>query len=468
MAAEPPIPAELWDTVPPAARAALAAVFDALQRQVADLRARVADLEARLAQTSANSHQPPSADPPHAKPAPARPATGNKPGGQPGHARAVRPRLTPDVVVHHRPDRCVASGAALAGDDPQPRWQQVWELPEVRPHVTEHRLHTLACPCGHATAAMRPADLPADGYGPRLQAALVYLTGALRLSKTQAQALCADLLGLPVSTGTVCATEAAATAALAPAVEALRQALPGRDANMDETGWKQAGRTCWLWVAVTRAFTVFHLAFCRGRRVVEELLGAAYAGVLTTDRWSAYHRVGRRQLCWAHLRRDFQALIDRGGEGAAVGGRLLGLSDELFFWWHSLIDGYVERELFDRRLAGVKRRVRAALVQGARGDGQSAGLCGELVRLWPALWRFAEVAGVEPTNNAAERALRPAVLWRKCSQGTRTEAGSRYVASVLSVVATCRQQGRRVWDYLTSAFAAAQHGQPAPSLLPKS
>lgn len=452
-----PLPPDIWDGLHPAAQALILTLLR-----------RVADLEARLAQTSANSHQPPSADPPHAKPAPPRPASGKKPGGQPGHARAVRPRLTPDAVVDHKPDRCAGCGAALGGDDPEPRWQQVWELPEVRPHVTEHRFHALACPCGHTTPATRPTGLPADGYGPRLQATLVYLTGALRLSKTQAQALCADLLGLPVSTGTVCATEALAAAVLAPAVEALEQALPGRDVNMDETGWKQAGQTCWLWVAVTAAFTVFRLAFCRGRRVVEELLGAAYAGVLTTDRWSAYSRVERRQVCWAHLRRDFQALIDRGGADAPVGERLLGLSDELFFWWHSLIDGHVERAPFERRLAGVKRRVRTALVQGARGAGKSAGLCGELLRLWPALWRFAEEAGVEPTNNAAERALRPAVLWRKASQGTRTEAGSRYVACVLSVVATCRQQGRRVWDYLTSAFAATQHGRPVPSLLPKS
>jgi transposase len=346
-----------------------------------------------------------------------------------------------------------------------PRRQQAWERPEVRPHVTGHRFHAPACPCGHTTRATRPAARPADGYGPRLKATLVYLTGALRLSKTQTQVLCADRLGLPVSTGTVCAAEAEAAAVLALAVEALTQALPGRDANVDETGWKQAGEGCWLWVAVTAAFTAFHLAFGRGRRVVGGLLGAASGGVRTTDRWSAYHRVARRQLCWAHLRRDVQALIDRGGAGAAVGERLLGLSDELFLWWHALLDGAVEREVFDRHLAGLKRRVRTALVRGARGEGQSAGLCAELVRLWPGLWRFAEVAGVEPTNNAAERALRPAVLWRKASQGTRTEAGSRYAASGLSVVATCRQQGRRVWDYLTSAFAAAQHGQPAPSLL---
>jgi transposase len=466
MPGEPPIPAELWDTVPPAARAALLAVFDALQRQLADLRGRVADLEARLAQHSGNSHQPPSADPPHAKPAPARFPSGKKLGGQPGHPQAVRPRLAPDRIIHHKPRRCAGCGQDLTGDDPRPRWRQFWELPAVRPHVTEHRFHTLACPCGHATPAARPAGLPADGYGPRLKAALVYLTGALHLSKTQAQALCADLLGLPVSTGQVCAAEAQAALVLAPAVEALKQALPGCDVNMDETGWKQAGKTCWLWVAVTAAFTVFHLAFGRGRSVVEGLLGAAYALVLTTDRWSAYHRVARRQLCWAHLRRDFQALIDRGGADAAVGERLLALSDERFVWWHALHDGYADREWFDRRLAGVKRRGRAALVGGARGEGKAAVLCGELLRLWPALWRFVEAEGVEPTNNAAERALRPAVLWRKCSQGTRTAAGSGYVATVLSVVATCRQQGRRVWDYLTKAFAAAQHGQTAPSLLP--
>jgi transposase len=459
MSAEPPIPAELWDTIPPAARAALLALLEGLHR-------RLADLEARLGQHSGNSHRPPSADPPQAKPAPPQKPSGKKPGGQPGHPRAVRPRLPADHVLHHKPDSCTGCGRALVGDDPRPRWQQVWELPEVRPQVTEHRFHTLTCPCGQVTRAARPHDLPADGYGPRLKAAVTYLTGALHLSKAQAQTLCADLFGLPISQGQVCAVEAEAAALLTPTVAALRQALPQQDVNMDETGWKQAGKPCWLWVAVTATFTVFHLAFSRGRCVAEELLGASYSRVLTTDRWSAYHRVTRRQLCWAHLRRDFQALIDRGGPGAAVGERLLGLSDELFFWWHALHDGACDRALFERRLAGVKRRVRAALVGGARGAGKAAGLCGALLRLWPALWRFATTAGVEPTNNAAERALRPAVLWRKCSQGTRTEAGSRYVATVLSVVTTCRQQGRRVWEYLTAAFASTHHGTPVPSLLP--
>src|SRR3954452_24873953 len=161
MAAEPPIPAELWDNVPPAARAALLAVLEALHR-------RLTDLEARLGQDSSNAHRPPSADPPQAKPAPPRQPSGKKAGGQPGHPRAVRPRLPPDRVIDHKPGRCAGCGLALAGDDSQPRWHQVWELPEVRPHVTEHRFHTLACPCGHATPVARPPDLPTDGYGPRL------------------------------------------------------------------------------------------------------------------------------------------------------------------------------------------------------------------------------------------------------------------------------------------------------------
>jgi transposase len=458
MATEPPIPAELWVTVPPAARAALLAVLDSLHR-------RLAALEARLGQTSANSHKPPSADPPGVKPAPPARPSGKKPGGQPGHPRAERVRLAPDEVVHHKPACCGHCGGPLTGDDPAPRWRQVWELPPPRPRVTEHRFHALACPCGHATAAADPEGVPPDGYGPRLKAALVYLTGALHLSKSAARALCADLLGVPVSTGQVCAVEAEAAAALAPAVAELKAALPGRDVSMDETGWKQAGRRCWLWVAVTASFTVFHLAFSRGRRVVDELLGGGYAGVLTTDRWSAYGRVRRRQLCWAHLRRDFQALIDRGGAAQATGQALLALSDDLFFWWHCLRDGHCDRALFERRLAKVRGRVRAALRAGARGAGKAAALCRELLRLWPALWTFARAEGVEPTNNAAERALRPAVLWRKASQGTRSEEGSRYVAAVLSVTATCRRQGRHVWDYLTSVFDAALRGQPAPSLL---
>jgi transposase len=462
----PTLPPELLADLPPA----VVASIRWLEARVVQLEARVAELEAKLNQNSTNSSKPPSSDPPAVKRAPPKPATGKTRGGQPGHPRHERVRLEPTRVVDHKPGHCGCCRRPLAGIDPDPAWHQVWELPPIRPDVTEHRFHTLACrACGTTTPAKRPADLPADGYGPHLQAAVVYLTGALTASKAQAAEVLAELLGVPLSTGQVCAIEQRAAAALAPAVAELKAALPGQHVNMDETGWKQAGRTAWLWVAVTASFSVFRVAFSRGRGVVTDLLGAAYAMVLTTDRWAAYNGVGWRQLCWAHLRRDFQALIDRGGPAGRIGRDLLSLSDLVFHNWKRIRDGTLTRAVGVRRILDwYAPDVRLTLEKGARTRSAPArALCSDLLGRWDSLWTFCRVAGVEPTNNAAERALRPAVLWRKRSQGTRTDAGSRYVGLILSVVTTCRQQGRNVLGYLAEALAAARAGRPAPSLLPQ-
>jgi transposase len=467
------LPPELLTGLSPAVAEfirALLAENARLRQENAELKARVADLEARLNQNSSNSSRPPSSDAPAVKRAPDRPATGQKRGGQPGHPRHERVRLPPTRVVDHKPARCDGCQRPLAGDDPDPAWRQVWELPRVTPDVTEHRFHILGCrACGTATQAKRPAELPTAGYGPNLQAAVVYLTGSLNASKAQAAEVMAELLGVPLSTGQVCAMEQRAAAALAPAVAELHAALPGCHVNMDETGWKESGRTAWLWVAVTASFTLFRVAFSRGRVVVTDLLGAAYANVLTTDRWSAYTGIERRQVCWAHLRRDFQALIDRGGAAKRIGSPLLSLSDLVFHNWKRIRDGTLTRATAVRRILDwYGPDLRLTLQKGTRsGSAAARALCGDLLGRWDSLWTFCRVEGVEPTNNAAERALRGAVLWRKRSQGTRTAAGSRYVGLVLSAVATCRQQGRAVLDYLADAIAAAQADRPTPSLLPQ-
>ena len=458
------LPPELLAGLPPA----VVEFIQAILAENAALKARVAELEAKLNQNSSNSSKPPSSDPPAVKRAPDRPATGKKRGGQPGHPRHERVRLPPTRVIDHKPARCDGCRRPLAGNDPDPAWRQVWELPKAQPDVTEHRFHTLGCrACGATTTAERPAG-PA-GYGPHLQAAVVYLTGSLNASKAQAAEVMAELLGVPLSTGQVCAIEQRAAGALAPAVAELQAALPGCHVNMDETGWKESGRTAWLWVAVTASFTLFRVAFSRGRVVVTDLLGAAYANVLTTDRWSAYSGVARRQVCWAHLRRDFQALIDRGGAAKRIGAPLLSLSDLVFHNWKRVRDGTLTRAVAVRRILDwYAPDIRLTLEKGTRsGSAEARTLCRDLLGRWDSLWTFCRVDGVEPTNNAAERALRGAVLWRKRSQGTRTAAGSRYVGLVLSAVATCRQQGRAVLDYLAEAIAAAQDDRPTPSLLPQ-
>jgi transposase len=284
-----------------------------------------------------------------------------------------------------------------------------------------------------------------------------------------ARTLCADLLGVPVCAGQICALEARTTLAMDPVVAALREHVRRQPANVDETGWRHQGRRGWLWVAVAALATVFEVARSRGGAVARGLVETAAGQVITTDRFSGYNwlPLGQRQLCWAHLRRDFPAMIDRGGPGRVTGERLLCCAEDLFHWWHRVRDGTLRRSTF-RQYPGVVRAMTREELEAGRvcGCAKTAATCAELLKVEAALWTFARVEGVEPTNNAAERALRHAVQWRRASYGTDSEAGGRFVGNILSVVATCRQQGRNALEFLTACCQAALHGSDPPSLLP--
>jgi transposase len=264
--------------------------------------------------------------------------------------------------------------------------------------------------------------------------------------------------------------EQAQSAALAPVVEQARAAVQeAAVVNMDETGWRQEQQRAWLWTVVTAALAVFRIDRRRSGAIVEGLLGADFAGVVGSDRWSAYNRfpAERRALCWAHLKRDFQALVDRGGEAEPIGRWGLAEIARLFALWHRFRAGECARPELQRRLIPLQARLGRLLRRGQENpDPKAAGLCRELRRWWPALWTFARVDGVEPTNNGAERALRPAVLWRKGSFGSDSEAGSRFAERLLTVGATWRQQRRPLLDCLVAAGEAALQGSTAPSLLP--
>jgi transposase len=304
--------------------------------------------------------------------------------------------------------------------------------------------------------------------GPRLRAAGALLTGAFRLSKAKAARLLSDLFGVPMSKAQVCATEAAVGRQLQPAVDALLAAAREHPANVDETGM---GRGRWLWVMVTAVATVFRIAGGRTRATFTDLVGAAYRGILTSDRYRTYDHLPdwRHQLCWSHLRRDFQAMIDRRNAGSAVGTELLALSDQLFALWRRVRDGTLSSARFGGKMHAerdFRTRFRAALGRGtASGCAFTAATCQELLDREVSLFVFAFHPGVGPTNNAAERAVRHGVLWRKQSFGPKSVAGAAYLANIWSVVETCRQHGRNVWEYLTACVAAADHGQNLPALL---
>jgi transposase len=239
--------------------------------------------------------------------------------------------------------------------------------------------------------------------------------------------------------------------------------------HADETGWREDRHKAWLWVAVTALFTVFTIARNRNAKVARAVLGTQDGSIAVTDRLASYDWIAAdfRQICWSHLRRDFQAMIDRGGAAEPIGKKLLRLSDRLFRWWHRLEAEKVDRGGFRTAMARLRREVKAALEDGVRCEcARTRGTCAEILRVEESLWTFARVVGVPPTNNAAERAERHAVIWRRISGGTDNARGSRFVERMLTVVATCRQQGRNVLEYLTSCFEAARSGQAIPSLLP--
>jgi transposase len=467
MSDPPPIPEPLWQSVPPEAQVALRARFEILER-------RIADLEERLYKNSTNSSKPPSSDPPSLKRRPPVPPSGKERGGQHGHRhhpRALVPHDRLRHVIECKPPQCRWCGHGLQGDDPEPLRHQVAEVPPVQPVVDEYRLHRLKCPrCRTSTCATLPPGVPAGAFGPRLRAILSVLAGAYRLGKRPIRRLGFDLLGLSISTGMISRLERQAAAELETPVEALRQYVrDAASAHIDETSWKQGRDKAWLWGVVTQFVTVFAIATSRGADVAKDLLGTDRRKVVVSDRLKSYNWIKRRQFCWAHLNRDFQAMVDRGGASAEVGRRLLAHSEEVFDWWHRVRDGTMARATLRTNVAILRFLIRADLRRGVDcGCARTEGACRELLAGETHLWTFVRVEGVEPTNNDAERALRHGVIYRELSGGTDSESGSRFVERILTVVATCRLQDINVLDYLTRCYQAHLDGQPAPSLLPAS
>jgi transposase len=474
MIPQPPIAELLWNTVPPEAQAAILVVLESYQERIAQLEQRVGDLEARLKLNSTNSSKPPSSDPIGLKRKPPAPPSGRKRGGQPGHRRALRRLVPPEkvrTITDCRPTDCRRCGHTLVGDDPAPLVHQVAELPKIEPLVDEYRLHRLGCPrCGVTTCGDLPTGVPKGCFGPYLQAVLATLAGGYRLSKRQVQQLVGDLFGLSIATGMVSKLERQSSMVLdAPYHELALEVHDAPATSIDDTSWREDRCKAQLWVVVTAMTTVFTIAAKRSAAVAKAVLGSKPNQVVTSDRHSSFAWIDPawRQICWSHLDRDFQAMIDRGGTGEATGRALLRLSKRMFRGWHRLGDGTIDRPRFKTIAARLRREVKAALEAGQScGCAKTAATCFEILKVEEGLWTFVRVEGIEPTNNASERALRHAVIWRRISGGTDSSDGSRFVERMLTVIATCRQQKRNVLDYLSSCFEAQLRSQKVPSLLP--
>jgi transposase len=455
------IPPELDAEMTPAVRAFVESLLD-----------RIGKLEARVGATPQNSSLPPSTQHPHARPQPPKRKSKKKRGGQPGHEKHERPLIPTDQchkVVPLRPSECRRCSEKLAGSDPDPLRHQVWELPEIKPHVTEYQLHRLECEvCGETTCAELPVGVPQGQSGPRLMALTAMLMAFYRQSKRRTADFLGTLLGQPCCPALTVKIQNQVTAALRPSYEALAAELPTQEQlNIDETATKEENGKAWLWTFVAQMFTVFAVRATREATALGVFLGERFHGIVICDRAKMYWQVKRLQWCWAHLKRDFQAMIDTENPRSKwLGQRLRRATCELFEHWADYRAGRITRTALQHRMGPVRRKVERLLLRGMQsGNSDVRGTCRELYEHREWLWTFLRHEGIEPTNNAGERSLRHAVIWRKLSFGTQSVAGSRFVETMLTVIETCRQQRRNAFAVVTAAIEAHLAHKPAPSLL---
>ena len=482
-----------WLAWPPEAREFILAQqqeIEQLRLQLTTLATELASLRERIGRSSRNSSKPPSSDGPGFKPPERRKGSGRKRGGQPGHPGSG-PELLPiervDEVVEHHPDACRHCGTLLQGEDPAPVRHQVIEIPPITPLVIEHRLHRLVCPCcSTSTCASLPVDVEASRYGPRLSGLVGLLGSAFPLSFSKTQALLDQLLGVEISCGAIASIRERISATLEqPMQEALAFARQQPVAYVDETGAptgnadgnNPSGKRGWQWVMVTAAVTVFIQGLSRSTAAAIELLGSTFGGIVVSDRFSAYNHLPleQRQLCWSHLIRDLTAIAERPGASAEFGTELLKLQRQLFDHWHGYKDGMIDwpglqeacgpiRQAF---VATLQRVVELGVQRGERTPWtKTVGTCRQILQVADALWTFLEIRGIEPTNNAAERALRQSVIQRRISHGVQSRQGAICRSRLLTVTMTLRQQGRDVWQFLEQAWMAHHRGGVMPSLLP--
>lgn len=455
--------------------------MDALFALFAAMQERIEELERQVSRSSSNSSMPPSSDPPKSRAerrAAAREAykrSMRNSGGQPGHEGKTREMAAPERVdkrFEQLPGRCEC-GHAFTGSEERlgdPLVHQVWELPPIRPLIFEHRLHRLACPgCGKGCLACPPAS--GSAFGPRLQAHVAVLAGVWRLSRRQIQDIVQQVFGIPISLGAIDKVIMRMSRLLADPWAELREAVRRSEViHADETCWRLRGAQQWLWLAASALYACYRIDPSRSQQAAKELIGEDFGGFVVTDRYAGYHFLDilQQQLCWCHAIRQFVEVSERGGAAGKLGGSLVGAAREVIAAHRRYLEEGHELTWLEGELRPLRERISSLLEQGTRGrDARTARFCAGLLEEYEALWTFCDVdAGIHPTNNAAERAVRHPVLIRNTQLGTHSDAGSRWIERICSVRETCRLQGRSVLGYLVEAAEAAHERRPAPSLVP--
>ena len=475
-----------WDATPESIKL----VIEDLHGLVAGLSQRISTLEEKLNKNSKNSSIPPSKKGFGGEQKQEQKKQEQKiPKQRTKNSKSEKKLYAPEecIKIHEeKPSSCSTCGEQLIGSDPEPYRHQIIELPIIRPEVVEYRLHELDCEhCGAKTRAELPGGVTQKCYGHRLSAWIAILSGEYRQSYRQVERLLTELCGVDLSRGTIGRARAEISEAVATATRAAGHYVQQQPVvNVDETGFKQYNRDGqnpsqtrgWLWVVVTPLVSYFAIVLSRSKATAQTLLGD-FTGVVGSDRCPSYNWLNNdhRQVCWAHLLRDFQAMAERSGASAEIGTSLLKSGHRLFHWWHKVRDGTMSKELFIEAVrllrAGVIEELESAvsLPIGPKEQtplAKTVRTCQQLLKVEAALWTFVNYPGVEPTNNVAERALRPAVIWRNTSFGSQSQAGSEFVARMLTVSSSLKAQGRSLLDFLTESCQAYRFDSAAPSLIP--
>lgn len=398
-----------------------------------------------------------------------------KQGGQPGHKKHEREMLSlnkVDHVVSCCPDNKCACGGQVIFNLAYRRHQQ-YEFPIIRPIVTEYQIYSGSCnQCNKTQAGFLPHGVSFSLLGPRATAMTAHLSGTYRISKQNIVNMYRDIFDFNLSVGMVCKAEKTVSCAIASPVMQAKHFVRSANqvgVNADETGFKEKGKSMWAWIAVSCLVAVFMIRGGRNKQSAKELLGKNFKGILCSDRYSAYQWIAKenRQICWAHLERDFRKISERIGSSSTIGGDLLTQTNHLFHFWHQFKDGHIDQKILKKKTRPIRIFIEGLLRQGTRSKNKkTSGTCRNILSYGPALWRFLVTDSIEPTNNLAEQLIRTIAIWRKTSFGTQSKAGSLYMERIMTVVATCKLQGRNILNYLTSAVKSHLDKSNFPSLLP--
>lgn len=441
--------------------------------EVETLKEKIKELEEKLNTNSRNSSKSSSQDPNRQRKK--KKHSERKQGAQKGHKGTSRVMVKPDEVTEFKdihPDECPHCGGKNFDDNPIfTEKRQVTEPPEIQPEVTQYNIHTCTCTCcGKSVKAETPPEAQ-SAFGPRLKGFVTIVTGELGVTKRKVVSL-VGYLNITISVGSVCNIHHLAGSILAEPYEAIRQQVLQQPAlHADETSWYHKGKRHWLWVVTGREYACFKINPSRSSRAFQTILGnMLYHPPLTTDRYSSYNFYeGPRQLCWSHLDRDFEKIYERGDIDGVIGARLKECADEVFLYWRYFQGGLLTRvELQAHIEVFIISSMEALLILGAYANGCSSktrGTCKRIFSQFDYLWTFLYNKEVEPTNNLAERDLRPSVIQRKLSYGTQSDSGDTFVERIQTVVMTFKKQSKNIFDYLTSCFQAHIRDAPTPSPL---